>query len=166
MKIKSKVVKLVLISLFFSGNIELLFASEKAVAPWGSAVDVHINYKPQKVLYDLTSGKVADVENILDRVSYLYKLYGSDPFDSAIVVIIHGDAIPFFAIDNYLQFKSMMERAQSLTIGTTIEFRMCKAAAKVMNYTPKDIHGFVKMVPMADAEIIRLQKEENFAFMQ
>jgi len=43
---------------------------------------------------------------------------------------------------------------------------MCKAAAKMLGYEAKDIHGFVKMVPMADAEIIRLQTEEGYAYMR
>ena len=59
-----------------------------------------------------------------------------------------------------------MQRSYDLTIGSTIEFRMCKAAARMMNYEAKDIHGFVKMIPMADAEIVRLQREEGYAYMK
>jgi len=55
--------------------------------------------------------------------------------------------------------RAIMGRAQSLTVGTSIEFRMCRAAARQLNYEENDIHGFVKMVPMADAEIVRLQHE-------
>ena len=106
-----------------------------------------------------------EIGRVLDRVGYLYRLYGSDPLDSSIVVIIHGDAIPFFAIDEFSKHKALMRRAQSLTVGTAIEFRMCRAAAKLLHYEPGDIHGFVKMVPMADAEIIRLQ-HEGYAYMR
>jgi intracellular sulfur oxidation DsrE/DsrF family protein len=59
-----------------------------------------------------------------------------------------------------------MQRAYSLTLDNVIEFRMCEIAARGHGYEPKDIHGFVKMVPMADAEIIRLQREEHYAYMQ
>ena len=31
---------------------------------------------------------------------------------------------------------------------------------------PEDIHGFVKLVPMADAEIVRLQREDGYAYMR
>ena len=60
-------------------------------------------------------------------------------------------------MDKFTQFKQHMIRAQSLTVGSTIEFRMCGAVAKVLNYAPKGIHVFVKMAPMTDAEIVRLQ---------
>jgi intracellular sulfur oxidation DsrE/DsrF family protein len=32
-------------------------------------------------------------------------------------------------------------------------------------YAPKDIHGFVSMVPMGDAEIIRLQ-QQGYGYMR
>jgi intracellular sulfur oxidation DsrE/DsrF family protein len=148
-----------------TGVINVVFAKDSTTAPWGSAQLLDIKYNPQKVLYDVTTGNQAELSNILDRLSFLYKLYGSDPLDTSIVVVIHGDAIPFFAIKDFSNYKELMVRAQSLTVGTPIEFRMCKAAAKMMDYEPKDIHGFVKMVPMADAEIVRLQQEEGYAYM-
>lgn len=140
----------------------LLCASESP--PWGMAKVLDIEYEPQKVVYDLSSGDRKDLVSVLDRVGYLYKLYGSDPFDSSIVVVIHGGAIPFFAIDEFKKNKGIMQRAQSLTVGTSIEFRMCHAAARLLNYEPNDIHGFVTMVPMADAEIVRLQRD-GYAYM-
>ncbi len=39
-------------------------------------------------------------------------------------------------------------------------------AAEGQGYQPQDIHGFVEMVPMGDAEIIRLQYVEGHAYMQ
>jgi len=44
--------------------------------------------------------------------------------------------------------------------------RMCKIAAQAQGYAPKDIQNFVEMIPMGDAEIIRLQNEEAHAYMQ
>lgn len=134
-------------------------------APRGGADSLDIKYKPARVLYDMTSGSKEDVTNLLDRISYLSTVYESDKFDSSIVVIIHGDAIPLFAIENMGKYSDLMGRANDLTVGTTIEFRMCHAAARAMNYKPEDIHGFVNMVPMADAEIVRLQKD-GYAYMK
>jgi len=141
-------------------------SESSGLALWGHAKNIEINYKPQKLLYDLTTSNPKKLDNILDRASYLFKLYDSEMFNSSIVIIIHGEAIPFFAIDQLSKYKERMIRANSLTIGTTIEFRMCKAAAKLMNYKAQDIHGFVTMVPMADAEIVRLQSEEGYAYMR
>jgi len=159
-----KILIYTLVTIFFmSGNISLVLAND--LAPWGSANVLKRNYEPSKVLYDVTSGDRKIISNILSLLAHLNKTYGSDTFDSSIVVVIHGDAIPFFAISEYKSNIEIMKRAQSLTVGTSIEFRMCRAAAKLLKYEPNDIHGFVKMVPMADAEIIQLQRE-NYFYMQ
>jgi len=140
--------------------------SEETMAPWGSAAEIEQVYSKQKVVFDTAAGTVKGMASVLDRASYLNKLNGGDSFDTKIVIVLHGDAINFFASKNYAKYKELMVRAQSLTAGDVIEFRMCKASALLKGLGAKDIHGFVKMVPMADAEIVRLQQEENFGYMQ
>jgi uncharacterized protein len=135
-------------------------------APWGMASLEAVDYAPQKVVYDVAEGDPERFDRILDRVSFLNNIYDADPFDASIVLVLHGDEIAFFAIENYGEYGELMRRAQSLTLAGPIQFRMCEAAAHARGFAPKDIHGFVHMVPMADAEIIRLQQEEGHVFMQ
>lgn len=134
--------------------------------PWGHAKLDPVEYKPHKVVYDVHVKTVAAMTHVLDRVSYLNKLYGADPFDASIVMVLHGNEIPFFGIKNYPKYKALMQRARSLTQNGNIRFRMCKLAAQGQGFEPDDIHGFVEMVPMADAEIVRLQQEEGHVYMQ
>jgi intracellular sulfur oxidation DsrE/DsrF family protein len=140
-------------------------ASGEDAAPWGQAKTLERTYSKQKVVYDVSVKTVAQLENVLDRASYLSVLNEADPFDSKIVIVLHGDEIGFFAIRNYAKYRELMLRAQSLTVGGIIDIRMCKVAARRRGFEPPDIHGFVAMVPMADAEIIDLQKQ-GFAYMQ
>lgn len=135
-------------------------------APWGSASEINQIYRGQKVVFDTTTGTSAGLTSILDRASFLSILNGADPLDSRIVIVLHGGSIPFFAIRNHDKNQALMQRAQSLSVGGVVEYRMCKAAARMQGFKPEDIHGFVKMVPMADAEIVRLQQEEGFAYMR
>ena len=141
------------------------FAFADSSAPWGGAKELHIEYAKQKVVYDTAVKTVGALTSVMDRASYLSVLNGADPFDNKIVIVLHGDEINFFAIKNYAKYKDLMTRAQSLTVGGVIEFRMCKIAAQGHGYAPKDIHGFVTMVPMGDAEIVRLQ-HEGYAYMR
>ncbi len=149
----------------------LLFAATAhgsgTTAPWGHAKPVDYPYKPEKVVFNVTTGDPATINSVLDRVSGLDKIYGSDPFQESIVVLIHGHAIPFFAIKNFSRYRALVTRAESLTANGTIEFRLCQMAAKARyGLTPKDIHGFIKMVPNGDAELIRLQRREGYAYMR
>ena len=133
---------------------------------WGGAVTQDIEYKPQKVVYDVNVKTLGAMNGVLDRASYLSKITGADPFDSSIVLVLHGPEIEFFARENYQKYKELVHRAQSLVEGETLKIRMCKLAAEGHGYKPNQIHGFIKVVPMGDAEIIRLQNEEQPAYMQ
>ena len=143
-----------------------LFATSSADAPWGGAALTPTVYKPQKVVYDVHVSTVKEVESVLNRASYLSTITGADPFDQSIVLVLHGPELSFFAIKNYTKYKELVQRAQSLVQSEALTIKMCKIAAESQGFAPEDIHGFVEMVPMGDAEIIRLQYEENHAYMQ
>jgi len=151
---------LFLLAFLTTGNIAA------AEAPWGSSKVIDTQYKPQKVVYDVAVNSVEKVTSVLDRASYLSKITGADPFDSSIILVLHGSEIDYFAIKNYQKYKDLMQRAQSLVESEVLKIRMCRIAAQGHGYEPEDIHGFIEMVPMGDAEIIRLQNEENHAYMR
>ena len=140
--------------------------TSSADAPWGGAALTPTVYKPQKVVYDVHVTTVKEVESVLNRASYLSTITGADPFDQSIVLVLHGPELSFFAIKNYSKYKELVQRAQSLVQSEALTIKMCKIAAESQGFAPEDIHGFVEMVPMGDAEIIRLQYEENHAYMQ
>jgi intracellular sulfur oxidation DsrE/DsrF family protein len=134
--------------------------------PWGHSRLTETEYKPQKVVYDVHVKTVKAVESVLDRASYLSTITGADPFDQSIVLVLHGSELSFFAIKNYQKYEALMRRAQSLVESDAITIKMCKIAAQSQGFSTEDIHGFVEMIPMGDAEIVRLQYEEGHAYMQ
>lgn len=155
----------------FIGTLMLLLLALPAAAaappaPWGYSEAQEQDYKPNKVVYDIAVSTIPAFVSALDRASYLSQLYNADPFDASIILVLHGPEINYFAISNYEEHKDLMHRVQSLTVGGVIKIRMCRIAAKAQGYEPKDIHGFVEMVPMADAEIVRLQRDEGYAYMR
>ena len=143
--------------------IQPSFAS--AEPPWGRARAVEQSYAKQKVVYDVAATSESAMRSVISRAQLLADLNGSDPFDTKVVIVLHGDEIPYFAVKNLVRYRELMQRAQSATQAGVIEFRMCRLAARGHGFEPKDIHGFVTMVPMADAEIVRLQ-QEGFAYMR
>lgn len=136
-----------------------------AEAPWGHAQAVKQTYAKQKIVYDVATGSESTMRGVVSRAMLLADLNGSDPFDSKVVILLHGNEIPFFAIKNGPKYRELMQRAQSATLSGVIEFRMCRLAAEMHGFQPEDIHGFVTLVPMADAEIVRLQ-QEGYAYMR
>ncbi|MFW5454242.1 DsrE family protein [Thioalkalivibrio sulfidiphilus] len=140
--------------------------AQELPAPWGVATEVHQTYDGQKVVYDADSPTPDKLRSVIDRASYLSRMNGANPFDTRVVVVVHGEALHAFARQNYAEHAEIMARAQSLSVGDVVEFRICAAGARRRGYAPEDFHGFATVVPMADAEIVRLQQEEGFAFMR
>jgi len=134
-------------------------------APWGRAKAMEQTYAKQKVVYDVTASTETAVRSVISRAQLLVSLNGSDPFENKVVIVLHGKEIPFFAVKNLFEHQELMQRAQSATLSGLIEFRMCRLAAQGYGLEPEDIHGFVTLVPMADAEIVHLQ-QEGYAYMR
>ncbi|VAW67353.1 hypothetical protein MNBD_GAMMA09-2621 [hydrothermal vent metagenome] len=156
-----------LLGLYLTLASGVSFSADKTTTgTWGGATTEQVEYKPQKVVYDVNVKTLSAMNGVLDRASFLSKITGADPFDSSIVLILHGSEIPFFARKNYLKYKELIHRTQSLVESETLVIKMCKIAAQGQGFKPDEIHGFIKMVPMGDAEIIRLQNEEGHAYMQ
>ena len=141
-------------------------AAVEPTAPAGSRQAAEITYKPHKVVYDVAVDDLAAIDEVLDRVSHLNNIYQADPFEAGIVLVLHGDEIPFFAIVHHEKYRDLVQRAHSLTLAGPISFRICRAAARMRGFEPDAFHEFIGVVPMADAEIVRLQQEEHHAYMR
>jgi len=134
--------------------------------PWGIAAAPLAGYAPQKVVYDISVDTPEELGQILDRMSALNIEYGSDPYDAAIIAVLQGPEMRFFDTRRFPEYEKLVRQAQELTTSGVIEFRMCQRAARLMDIQPEHVHGFIELVPMADAEIIRLQQEEGYAYMK
>lgn len=122
-------------------------------------------YGPGNVVYDVSAPDTESVHGILDRISLLQNLYGNDPFEASIVVVLHEGAIPFFSRALAEEDPSLSDRARDLTLTGVIDFRLCRASAQMQGYKDEDFPDFLTLVPMADAEIVRLQ-QAGYAYIR
>ncbi len=154
-----------LLTLLFLAALPLHQAIAAPAAPWGHGKTVEQTYAGQKAVYDVMANSESAVRSVISRAQLLLALNGSDPFENKVIIVLHGNEIPYFAIKNLAEHEELMQRAQSATQTGLVEFRMCKLAAEGQGFHAEDIHGFVTLVPMADAEIVRLQ-QEGYAYMR
>lgn len=125
------------------------------------------HYQPSKVVYDISSSDPAKLSNILDRVGLLQKIYANDSFEASIILVLHEGVIPLFKnalFSSDQEQQHLMARARSLAMGEIIEFKVCAVSAKMQKITKDQLHDFIAMVPMADAEIIKLQNS-GYAYL-
>ena len=134
----------------------LLISLSLAFAPARS------EYLPSKVVYDVSTPDPEELNRLLDRAALLQIMYDNDPFEASIVLVIHEGAVPLFARGEH---ERLMQRTASLAVAEIIEFRLCRASARMQGYDTSDFHEFVTVVPMADAEIVQLQRED-YAYLR
>jgi hypothetical protein len=136
-----------------------------AKAPWGAAAPAKPEqYSAAKVVYDIAVSSPQALETLLDRISGLDAEYSHDPFEAEIVVVLHGPELAFFDTRNFSAYEALVRRAQSLSVGTAIRFRACQRSASNQGIAPENLHGFLALVPMGDAEIVKLQ-QQGYAYM-
>jgi len=141
--------------------IRYLFAL-LALAATTAATAEPAAYIPTRVVYDVSSSDSRELNHVLDRISMLQNLYGSGPFEASIVVMLHEGAIPRFTKSGDAKLR---DRARSLALGDIIRFRVCEASAKMQGYAAQDFDEFIAVVPMADAEIVKLQ-QAGYAYLR
>ncbi len=151
-------------SKFLKNIILLMLPMMLSTGAWADDSDFDSD-ADNKVVYDVKTRSLDEFSSVLDRISYLNTRLGNDPLSTSIVVVLHGDEIEYFARDKELDYDGLMERTLSLTSGETIEFRVCRVSARRRGYQSADLQSFVRVVPMADAEIVQLQFN-GYAYMR
>jgi intracellular sulfur oxidation DsrE/DsrF family protein len=125
--------------------------------------DAQSDYAPSKVVYDISANDLAELNRLLDRAALLQDLYGNNPFDASIVLVVHEGAIPRFARTGTAS--PLLQRMRDLVLAEVIEVRLCGASARLQGYGDNDFPAFVTIVPMADAEIVHLQRQ-GYAYLR
>ena len=132
---------------------------------WMNACLSAQTYAPAKVVYDVSNTDPKELSHILDRASTLQNVYDNNSFEASIVIVIHEGAIPLFAKSSANFANEIMVRANSLTMGEIIQFRLCEMSAKMQGFKANDFLPFVQVVPMADAELVKLQ-HQGYAYLR
>jgi len=107
------------------------------------------------------------IDTVFD-VSYeepkqLYLLHGfvvstARQLRGRIVVVTHGPELRVFAKENFERYQGVVQKMAELA-EAGVEFRMCGEALRVAGYEPRDMHGFITVVPNGFAEIALLQAQ-------
>lgn len=90
-----------LVFFLVSGTVALAADGKDLSTPWGGASSLPIDYKPQKVVYNVKVKTVDAMNSVLDRASHISNITGADPFEQSIVLVLHGAEISLFARKNF-----------------------------------------------------------------
>jgi len=75
------------------------------------------------------------------------------------VVVLHGTEARRFLHHNYLDNQPLVDRAAKLQAFQRIELRMCETWMRANGVSRGDLLPFVDTIPLAPAEVERLERE-------
>lgn len=87
-----------------------------------------------------------------------------EPQSEPVVIVLHGpEALPFIR-RNYPENRAIVDRAAKLEAFDRIELRMCETWMRLNGFNEDDLLPFVETVPLAPAEVERLERDGYMPF--
>lgn len=119
-------------------------------------------YSEPKVVFDFFLDHPAKINSALFWVRALMNPLMDSPYDMApefmdIVVVIHGTEIVTVAEHNYEKYKDAVDRMRYYS-DLGVKFKVCGLAAADYDYSVKDFHDFIEVVPSAITELAHWQQ--------
>lgn len=111
------------------------------------------------LLFDINAHTVEELEAILHRVESLAQAPQTRGEPTEIALVLHGPEVAFFAVQNYAEYKNIVDLAAKLSAFQVIEVRMCQTMMQQMGIDSSDIPAFIEQVPFGPAEVERLVGE-------
>lgn len=123
-------------------------------APYGTAVfapysDID-SVKQLKVVWDFNFVDPKAVGLVFNYLGALLRAttdFGPREIDPIkVVVVSHGPEVVVFDRKNYSKYKEIVDRAASFA-SQGVKFEVCVHAAEAQGIAPRDLHGFITVVP-------------------
>lgn len=147
--------KAVFLSLFIS-----MLAAMPSVA-YSDAKYIETPYDEQNVVFDFYFDDPDKIGSALYWIRSLLNPLMNAPYNHApeflnIVVVIHGTEIVTVAKKNVKKYQHVVDRMLYYS-DLGVKFKVCGLAAKDYQYSNKDFHDFIEVVPSAITELAHWQ---------
>ncbi len=141
-------------------------------APYGTAKfasykDIN-SIKQLKVVWDFDFADPKAVGMVFNNLAALLRAvndYGPKEIDPIKVVIVsHGPEVVVWDRRNYAKFKNIVDRAASFA-QEGVHFEVCRNDAKALHLEPKDLYGFITVIP-AGPYALAYWQAKGYALME
>ncbi len=140
------------------GLLLVLLAGSASAAPAAGTDGVDAPpISGSKVYLEVSPDGRADLEALFRALEQ--SLLAGEPQSDPVVIILHGpDALPFIR-GNYAKNRAIVDRAAKLEAFQRIDLRMSESWMRENGFDQKDLLPFVSAIPLAPAEVERLEKD-------
>ena len=116
------------------------------------------------IAFDISVHDLDELRKVLQRAEELVSTPKSASQPANIELLLHGPEIKYFAINQYGQYKDIVDLAARLDAYNVVELKMCETAMKDFGVKKDDIPSFIEFVPNAEIELEKLSRR-GFSIM-
>ena len=113
----------------------------------------------QQFVADISVHTVADLEVLFARIEQLLDRPRGADEAPLISVVLHGPEVEFFALQNYQQYKDIVDDAAKLSALGAVDISICRTQMRVRGIEPDQVPAFLDQVPYGPGEVERLVGE-------
>lgn len=147
-----------LIALFFMAGLQAASRSpSQSDLPLPAPQDP---IQQQRYVGHLTVSSVPELEDYLNRVEQDFQ---KETSDGPVVLVLHGQEINSFIVDNYARYQSVVEKSTDLTARGYVQIEICERWLDSNNVERYRLQPFVKTVQNGPARIREL-RQQNYTY--
>lgn len=105
---------------------------------------------------DINVHTVEELELLFTRVEQLLDRPRGADEPPLISVVLHGPEVEFFALDNYQQYKAVVDHAAKLSALGAVDISICRTQMRVRGIEPDQVPAFLIQIPYGPGEVERL----------
>ena len=112
-----------------------------------------------QAVYDITLHDPDQLRVLLRRLEQLADRPNTRDELPEIALVLHGQEVEFFALDNYEKYRDLVDLAAKLAAFQIVEVKMCETRMRNLGLDSRDIPAFIELVPYGPDEVDRLIEE-------
>ena len=117
---------------------------------------------PSRFVADIELQTEADLSALLVRAEQLLLDGGLTQQEGAVVLVLHGPVLRSLLRNNYVQSKTMVDQAASLSALGVLEVKACRSWMGQNDIDERQLQPFVQVVSFGPAEVSRLVEDEGY----
>jgi intracellular sulfur oxidation DsrE/DsrF family protein len=112
--------------------------------------------KPSYRVADISVHTREELMILFDRVEELLERPRTGDETALLSLVLHGPEVEFFAVRNYAQYKTVVDRAAKLAALGAVDISICQTQMRNLGIAADEVPSFLRQVPLGPDEVERL----------
>ena len=105
---------------------------------------------------DVSAHTTQELETLFDRIEALLERPRGEGEAPLIALVLHGPEVEFFALKNYTQHRTLVDRAAKLAALGGVQISICQTQMRKRGIAGDQVPSFLRQIPYGPEEVEQL----------